>query len=87
MELIIKTKFNIGDAVYAVNYYSDYFYAPRKPYIITDIRIRIDNKGIHTIYECEQDGVTDTFPEIWVFNSRSECCQWCEAHNEVHNDY
>ena len=80
MNFIIDTKFNVGDRVYAVNLYHDY-YASRMPYIINDIIIDISNRGVRIAYYAKQDGYTECFPEDWLFSTYEECAQWCKEHN------
>ena len=80
MKFTIETRFNIGDVVYAVDHYYDY-YASHTPYIITDIIININNRNIHTMYCVEQGEHTDKFPEEWIFNTYEECNKWCREHN------
>ena len=80
MEIIIKTKYNTGDIVYIADHYYD-FYANRKPYIITDVLIDINNRRTHIEYEVEQDNSIYRVPEAWTFDSYEECAKWCDEHN------
>ena len=81
MKIILDTRFDIGDVVYAVDHYYDY-YASRTPYIISDIIININNKDIRTMFCVEREGVMDRFPEDWLFTSYEESQKWCEEHNK-----
>ena len=81
MKITLDTKFDIGDTVYAADHY-DVFYANRKPYIISDIIININNRDIRTMYCVEQGNCTDRFPEHWLFNTYEGCTKWCEEQNE-----
>jgi hypothetical protein len=81
MTFNIETKFNIGDRVYVVDHY-DYFYAANEPYIISDIVVNINNRGIRTMYCVEQNNRTTRFPAEWLFDTYEECTKWCKEHNE-----
>lgn len=80
MKITIETRFDIGDTVYAVDHYYDY-YASHTPYVVSDIIININNKDIRTMYCVEQGEHIDRFPEQWVFATYEECEKWCEEHN------
>jgi hypothetical protein len=80
MKFTINTKFNIGDTVYAVDHYYDY-YASHTPYIISDIIINIDRRDVRIMYCAKQREHTDRFPEEWCFATYEECAKWCEEHN------
>ena len=80
MNIIVNTKFNIGDKVYIANYYHD-FYVTEKPHIIKDVLVVINSNKTMIRYEVEQNGSTDCVPEYWVFPSYEECAEWCESQN------
>ena len=81
MKITLDTKFNIGDVVYALEHYYN-FYAIPTPYIISDIIVNVSNKDVRTMYCVEQGGFTDHFPEDWLFTSHEECQKWCKEHNQ-----
>ena len=81
MEINISTKYNIGDKVYVAECYYDY-YPQQIPYTITDLLIKVDDKRIALIYEIEQNGMTDSVPEEWIFDTYAECTKWCEKQNK-----
>lgn len=81
MKLNLKTKFDIGDIVYAADHYYD-FYATSKPYIISNILIYANGQDVRIMYWAEQDGIADRFPEDWLFATYDECKQWCEKQNK-----
>ena len=80
MKVTLDTKFNIGDTVYVVDHYYDY-YVSHTPYMIIDVLINVNKRGTHIFYEVEQNDVTDRVPESWTFNTYEECARWCEEHN------
>lgn len=80
MKVTLDTKFNIGDTVYVVDHYYDY-YASHTPYVITDIIIKIDDEDIRTMYCIQQGEDVDQVTEAWVFKTYEECAKWCEEHN------
>ena len=80
MKSTVETKFNVGDIVYVVDLYYD-FYPQSKPYIIQDVIIRITSNNVHISYELEQEGISSYAPEGLVFETYAECTKWCEEHN------
>ena len=80
MKVSVDTKFNIGDVVYAVDHYYDY-YASHMTYVITDIIVNISNQDIRIMYCVERGEHSDRFPEAWLFKTYEECEQWCKEHN------
>lgn len=81
MTFNLETQFNIGDIAYAADHY-DEFYADKEPYIISDIVININNRGVRIMYCTEQNGRTTRFPEEWLFTTYEECTKWCKEKNE-----
>ncbi len=82
MELAIKTKFNIGDTVYAPEVYEVYWANP-VPYIITDIFIKVArNHNIVITYRLLQDELTDVVSEKFLFATYEECKLWCKEQNK-----
>lgn len=80
MQITIATKFNVGDVVYIVDHYYD-FYANHKPYVVQDVLIDINSRRTHIQYEVEQDDMMYRVPEDWIFATYEECAKWCEEHN------
>ena len=80
MNVTIKTKYDIGDIIYAVDHYYDY-YASHTQYVITDIIVKIDSRDIRIMYCVECGERVDRFPEAWCFATYEECARWCEEHN------
>ena len=80
MKLTVDTKFSIGDVVYVVDHYYDY-YASHRPYVVTDIIINIDNRNTRVTYCVECGEHIDRFPEEWLFTTYEECARWCDEHN------
>lgn len=81
MKLHVNTRFDLGDVVYAADHYYDY-YASRKPYVINDIVVNINNRDVRVMYGVERNDVADRFPEEWLFNTYEECKRWCEEQNK-----
>lgn len=78
MEVTIKTKFNIGDAIYTVGLCHDGFYAYSKPCIIKTILIQRHATTQSVSYRIElENGFIDTMPEQWCFATYDECVEWC----------
>ena len=78
MTLNIDTKFNIGDTVYAPEYYGAYF-VNNRPYVITDIFVKIArNNRVSLTYRIMQDELTDVVSENFLFSTYEECKQWCD---------
>jgi hypothetical protein len=80
MKTTVETKFDVGDIVYVVDHYYD-FYPISKPYVVQDVIIRITSDSIHIQYEIDQEGISSYVPEGWVFETYTECTKWCEEHN------
>lgn len=80
MKISLETAFDIGDTVYAVELYHDY-YTSHTPYIISDIIININNRDIRTMYCVERGDYTTRFPEEWLFSNYEDCAKWCKEHN------
>lgn len=79
MDINIKTKFNIGDAVYVAEAYYE-LYACKEPRIITDILFCGNARHTSVRYELTHNGDSDVVPETWVFGSYEDCTKWCEEH-------
>ena len=82
MTLNLDTKFNVGDAVYAPEYYGVYF-ANNRPYVVTDIFVKIArNQRVSITYRIMQDELTDVISENFLFSTYEECKQWCGEQNK-----
>ena len=82
MDLTIKTKFNIGDIVYAPECYEIYW-ANNIPYVVTDIFIKVArNRSVVITYRLLQDELTDVVSENFLFATYEECKQWCNEQNK-----
>jgi hypothetical protein len=77
----IETEHNIGDIVYSAYLYYE-LYAIQEPYVINDIVININNRGIRVMYCIEQNGRTEKVPEDWIFDTYEECTKWCKERNK-----
>lgn len=81
MQTTINTKYNIGDTVYTIGLYHDY-YPISKPYTVKNILINGNVNNIHISYEIENDELIECVPEGWLFSSCAECTKWCEKQNK-----
>lgn len=81
MTLNIDTKFNIGDTVYSPECYEVYW-ANNRPYVITDIFIKIAHNRTSITYRIIQDQLTDVVSENFLFSTYEECKQWCGEQNK-----
>ena len=76
----ITPRHNIGDKVYVVSHYYDY-YPQQEAYTIKNVIVNIDNDGIRIRYEVENENIADCVPEEWVHSTYAECKKWCDEHN------
>ena len=80
MNINITTKFNIGDTVYTIERYEDYF--PNKNSLtIIGICVDVDNTELETSYYVSERGIIYSAPEYKLFTSYQECTKWCNEHN------
>ena len=80
MKFTIDTKFNIGDPVYLAETYECYW-ANKEPYIVTDIMIKVNERGHSITYQISQNGFTDIVSEHMLFQTYADCAKWCKEHN------
>jgi hypothetical protein len=76
----ITPRYNIGDEVYVVSHYYDY-YPQQDAYKINDVIIDIYDKDVHIRYEVKREDFVEYVPEVWVHSTYSECKKWCDEHN------
>lgn len=82
MQIVVNTKYNIGDIVYVANHYYD-FYPISKPYTVKNILINGNSNKIYIDYEVEQDEFIERVPEHWIFSTYAECTKWCDEKNKI----
>lgn len=81
MKLTVKTKFNIGDSVYvAVPYYE--YYADSEPCTVVGISVHLNEHAVKIIYNIEKDDTIESVSENVVFETYTECLNWCDKKNE-----
>ena len=80
MNIVVNTKFNVGDRVYVVNFYHD-FYVTDRPYIIKDFLVKINKHKTFISYEVEQNNSTEMIPEQWIFSNYEDGVAWCDNMN------
>jgi hypothetical protein len=76
----VTTKFDIGDKVYSVYCFAE-FYPIRQPFVIKDILVNMNSRKTTVQYTIKQNNYMDQVPEEWVFATYEECTKWCEKHN------
>lgn len=79
-QMIINTKFNIGDPVYVARIY-DEPYACKDQRVITDILINGNPRHVNIQYEVLCNGRYDIVSEGFVFETYEDCVKWCEKYN------
>lgn len=79
METNVETKFNIGDLVYSVELYHEY-YASKEPYTVVGIDIDISEHATKIRYRLERDGAVNSAIEDMLFATYEDCIKWCEEH-------
>jgi hypothetical protein len=85
MEHNIKTKYNVNDRVYVIDYYYDYCYSYYDKYIVKEIQIVIRDQTTRVSYVVYNEGNTDHIRyvgEAQLFDSYEDCIKYCEKQNE-----
>ncbi len=81
MNINVTTKFNIGDKVYMIERYEDYF--PNKNVLtIKGISFDVDHDKQEIRYYVSAYGRIHSVPEHKLFTSYEECTIWCDEHND-----
>lgn len=80
MQIIIETKFDIGEVVYIADFYEE-FIPRRKPVLVRNFDIRFYGNQTFVTYLVIEDGITERVSEGWMFSTYEECVEWCEKKN------
>lgn len=81
MNIVINTKYSIGDAIYCAEICREYW-ANNRPYQVVGINIHINDHTMKIVYNIEQDRLVTSISETFLFSTYEECLKWCEEKNK-----
>ena len=82
MQIIINTKYNVGDTVYIADYFHGEYLVCPKTYTVEAFHIFVEEGKQELKYTLHGDYGYTMLKEDNCFGSCAECTKWCEKQNK-----